>query len=465
MRAFAKYDNVIDKLYDIFIDYVDIPLERVSSYWLSSVLKRNEHYFSDFIYHLTKTKKFEHLRKYIELLVSIYLTEENDLRYPLKKGKSLDDLKIECHKLIFETLKNKKLISDLYNPTSFLYAKRILKGQISMDNHELFDIIINSLVALSKAHRNKHPRDSNYIFPLGELSRELSLSEYPYLLRNKFKKGTPLLRTQARRLIDFLRENFHNNPEELHDVIYEIRRHNARLNKIWYWNKYNIHFEDLYIPQMKAFFDVTLGLNVFGKDFLRDAQESITKSGYIIEGEYSLEQHRHHLELGTAGYLILERYVVNGKYVYQFKLVPLDKESHFGNDFSIHSLKGVFYEDAVDLVNARLLHLYKLTERAQKEGLTIDDFRDSKLNGIWDAIDDDILNKWIERWDYYKENGEKEYYKKFYPKFYEKVYLPFARDFELYKVKDPNCQFPEFWFWYSSNYLGEELLFHDKNNP
>ena len=151
--------------------------------------------------------------------------------------------------------------------------------------------------------------------------------------------------------------------------------------------------------------------------------------------------------------------------MYQFKLVPLDRKSHFGNDFSIHSLKGVFYEDAVKLVNTRLLHLYKLTKRAQKEGLTIDDFRDSKLNGIWDAFDDNILNQWVERWNDYKSMTEEKFYEKYYQIFYEKLYTPFMRDFELYKAKDPNSQFPEFWFWYSSNYLGEELLFHDKNNP
>ena len=249
------------------------------------------------------------------------------------------------------------------------------------------------------------------------------------------------------------------------DVIYEIRKHIAKDKRIWYWNKYNIHFEDLYIPQMKAFFDVTLGLNVFSKEFLRDAQEIVSKSGYVIKGAYRLGQDRHHLELGTAGYLILERYVVGDDFVYQFKLVSLDRDSHYGMKTSIHSLKGVFYQSAVDLVNARLLHLYELTNRPQKEGVTIDDFRDNKLNGIWDEFKSDILNKWIERLNYYKENGEEKFYNEYYPTFYEEMYIPFMKDFELYKAKDPNSQFPEFWFWYSSNYLGEELLFQDRNNP
>jgi len=469
-RTFMNYDNFMDKTFDIFVDYIDIPLDKGSNKWLSLLLKRKKAFITNFGKSITKTHKYEQLDKYINFLVSIYLIDEKDLKYPLKKGKKLVDLIEECHKLIFQRLKKIGKIADLRNPLSRYYAKRILKGQIRVNNHELFDIVIHSLVALSKAHRNKFLGERNYLFPLSELCNEVSSSERnPDFFMDKFRKGTPLLRAQGRRLIKFLQENFHDNPEELHDVIYETRKHIVRYSFYWYWNKYDIHFQDLYKPQMKAFFDLTLGLNVFTeKGFLPDVHEkevTIGEDTYVLEGLYILGHPRHHLELGTAGYLILEQYIVKGEYVYQFKLVPLDQDSHYGKKTSIHSLNGIFYQDAVDLVNARLLHLYELVNRPQEEGVTLDDFRDEELDGIWDKFNDDILNKWIERWSDFKSMSEKKIYNEYYPNFYEKLYIPFMKDFELYKAKNPNCQFPEFWFWYTSNYLGEELLFHNKNNP
>jgi len=317
-----------------------------------------------------------------------------------------------------------------------------------MDNRELFDIIIQSLVTLSEAHRNIHLGDNDFIFSLRELSRIVSYKKSnpnPNLFNSKLKKGIPLLKTQARRLIKYLRKNIHNNPQGLHDTIYDIRKHIVSTSKIWYWDKYDMHFSDLYTPQMKSLLDVTLGLNVFGNDFIPDARVYITRNGYVVEGLFSMYQDRHHIR-DDAGYLIFD-----GK---EFKLIPLDRESHE----RIHSLDIITYQETADLLNARLSSLHELMRRSQKEGVTIEDFRNSKSEGIWDELSDKTLNDWIERWNDYKSMSEEKFYETHYPEFYEKIYIPFMRDFELYKTKNPNCQLPEFWFWYSSNYLGEESL-------
>ena len=37
--------------------------------------------------------------------------------------------------------------------------------------------------------------------------------------------------------------------------------------------------------------------------------------------------------------------------------------------------------------------------------------------------------------------------------FYKKHYEPLLKDIELYRIKDPRCQRPEFWYWYFGIYL------------
>lgn len=455
LRAFTRYNNFIDEIFERFIEYIDIPLHKISGKWLSLVLKKNDHYISKFSRDLLRIKKYEKYTKYIEFLVSIHLIEEYDLKYPLKKGRTLSDLKKESHDFIFQILKDLKFIRDLsMDSMSPRFGKRILKKQINEDNHELFDIIIHSLVALSKVQRKKNPEDTKYIFPYIELSMKVSRNKDENFFTRKLKRGFPLARIQGNRLIKFLRKNLHDSPQDCHDTIYEIRKHIVNTKKIWYWNKYDIHFNDLYIPQIKSLFDVTLGLNLLCNEFLSDGYEKVTKSGYVIKGVYVLELPRHHLE-EDEGYLILEQ-SKDGKS--KFKLLPLDSDSHN----YIHTLKIIEYQENTDVINTRLLHLYELINRPPNEGVTLEYFRNDDYKAIWGKFSNDILIEWIKRWEDYKAS-EEEFYRQYYPNFYEKIYIPFMKDHELYKAKDPNCKFPEFWFWYP-NYLEEELLFYDQNN-
>ena len=457
IKAFNDYDTVVDKILEIFNEYLDVPPKNteilfygISKEMISSTLNKYSEYLGSFRRQIKIVGQYEEFQKYFKLLVLIHLIEINDLPFPLKEGKELVDLKQDCHKLIFETMRNKKMIKDVTPVGSGTITdsikNRMKVGQISIDNSELFDIIVYSLVALSKAHRMENKKDSSYIFKYNDLSEVIAVPNKKntrYIINNKFNKGHPLLRAQGRRLVTFLRKNIHNNPQGLHDVIYKIRKHIERHEKFWYWKKYDIHFNDLFVPQMKSLFDSTLGLNVFGNDFFSDIQEHVTRSGYVVKGTYVVGRYRHHLEKGTAGYLILERL---GDGELRFRLVPLTRDEH---DF-VHSLGVIEYQKNMELLNARLSHLYKLINSKQ---VSLKDFRNEELNGIWADFSDDVLNEWIER----QKMSEEDFYKKYYPDFYEKIYLPFMKDYELYKAKDPNSQLPEFWYWYPK-YLGEEQL-------
>ncbi|GAJ03406.1 unnamed protein product, partial [marine sediment metagenome] len=51
----------------------------------------------------------------------------------------------------------------------------------------------------------------------------------------------------------------------------------------------------------------------------------------------------------------------------------------------------------------------------------------------------------------------KEFYEIYYPNFYRERYKPLLRDMKLFKNKDTNCERPEFWYWYFTHYLIENI--------
>ena len=141
------------------------------------------------------------------------------------------------------------LINDIEKVKSSRWTRRILtKYPIDLSNVELFNITVKCLVALTKSKRISL-KNQNVLFTFNDLSEVISSKSSlnsdmaRYLLAKKFKRGHPLLRTQGHRLIAFLRTYFHYAPDEIHEVIYDIRKHIAKMQ--WYWRKYDPHFFDL----------------------------------------------------------------------------------------------------------------------------------------------------------------------------------------------------------------------------
>ncbi len=238
----------------------------------------------------------------------------------------------------------------------------------------------------------------------------------------------------------------------MHDTIYKIRK--QVVYKQWYWNKYGEHFFDLYIPQLKALMDVSLGLNVFEDGFINDAREIfVIKYEYLIKNYYTMKYSalRHHTGLDSGIYILIS---VEG--VPQFKLILLNTRSHVNINDASES--GAFFY--AEMVNARMLHLYELSKRPKAVGgIILEDFR-SKYVSInsrdftsWEEYADKTLNDWIDRW-----KNRDEFYVDHYPNFYDELYKNLEEDLELFKNEDPACEKPEFWYFFLSEYFNKELL-------
>lgn len=346
------------------------------------------------------------------------------------------------------------LINDIEKVKSSRWTRRILtKYPIDLSNVELFNITVKCLVALTKSKRISL-KNQNVLFTFNDLSEVISSKSSlnsdmaRYLLAKKFKRGHPLLRTQGHRLIAFLRTYFHYAPDEIHEVIYDIRKHIAKMQ--WYWRKYDPHFFDLKTLQMKMLLDVTLGLNVLIEGFLPDAGPKLTRAGYVIKEKHEHAILRHHLDVDEE-YFVLDVDDFTGKL--RFKLIPFDIHAHDKiHDKSLNSKLGFISE----VINARMLHLYDIFMKRPKN-LSLREFRERKeiIDGmevsIWEGYSDDVLLEWMARY-YDKEN----LYRNHYPYFDEHFYQAMVQDFEFYKKQDVNCKHPEFWSWYLNKYFDEE---------
>lgn len=78
---------------------------------------------------------------------------------------------------------------------------------------------------------------------------------------------------------------------------------------------------------------------------------------------------------------------------------------------------------------------------------------------IWNGIDPDIIKEYADRWVLRRDpkNPESVFYNKHYSTFYNKGYKWFMNDFKLYLNEDPSTSYPEFWYWYSTEYLPQTI--------
>jgi hypothetical protein len=72
---------------------------------------------------------------------------------------------------------------------------------------------------------------------------------------------------------------------------------------------------------------------------------------------------------------------------------------------------------------------------------------------IWENFDLNKLDSWIERWVDKKTMSYEKWHLTYYKEFYTKRYGPYFKDYHLYINGDPKCKHPDFWEWYTKEYM------------
>ena len=462
---FSNYSEIYNSFSEILTDYHEkkynknFPNNLVTIFnkyikggggksWLSEILGKSRAYIFDLENRRGDRGKGgpEHYAKYFNLLTSIHLINEERLNF--KRGLNFNDLKAECRNLIFKEMRNRNMIKELCESK---YSRRI----VNIDNRELFDITVFSLLALTMIERGRNNKNSDFVYDYTGLSRLISKKNHRDFLTGKFRNGYILAKTEGKRLIKEIRKGFFKAPEVCHNVIYMIKIH---INNP-HWRGYEKHFIDLRGIQRKELLDLNLGLDIYDKDFIRDAHLYITKDGQIIDGRYVFYVTRHHLDEDQRHYLIFDYSSTD----FIFKIILLPSISHW----NVHANKKDFSMN-IELLNARMKHLYKLlnsnnNSKKNYAHLIKSEFINETImiNGqkfkLWNTLSEKIIDEWIIRWKARKTLSDKEFYKKFYPNFYDHHYIPLLLDMELFKQKNSNCKKPEFWYWYFRQYLKKNI--------
>ncbi len=209
--------------------------------------------------------------------------------------------------------------------------------------------------------------------------------------------------------------------------------------KTKFFSRYFLYFKELKILQLKELFDITLGLNVKQLNFIKEKEDE----NHI---KFVRRIKRHHIDLDQKQYFIF--YFNKKKSFFTFKLMPLPQVSHW----EIHDSKD--YEQDSLIMKNRLINLFQLTSSNYNPHLDYyklfnKNFRSKKEN--WYGLRNKIIEQFTDRWILYKEDSI-EFYKQFYPKFYITFKFMY-KDMQLYIEKSLDCSFPDFWFWYFSEYL------------
>ncbi len=271
----------------------------------------------------------------------------------------------------------------------------------------------------------------------------------------KFRNGYILAKTEGLRLIKELRKGFFKAPAVCHDAIYRIKIH---INNP-HWRVYEKHFIDLRGIQCKELLDLSLGLDIYDRDFIKDAHPFVSEHGQIIQGRYVFYTTRHHLDQDQKQFLIFD----NKSTDFTFKIILLPSISHW----KLHANKEEFNKNKVLLIERmkhlyRIIYLKKIPEKNYKDSIKSEfNNKTIKVNGhevsIWNKFPEEIFEEWIKRWNIRKNLSDKEFYKRFYPNFYNHLYEPLIKGRDLFNIKDPKCQRPEFWYWYFKYYIKKSI--------
>jgi hypothetical protein len=379
--------------------------------------------------------------KFFDTLTRISLMEPSDL--DLEDPNDLLKIQKETRQYIFETVQHRFGVPDE------------LQGK--------FDMLADSLIAFTKSRR-KASGDNKYAMKIADLSEIVSPKGNRKLLGNQLRGLNGKSRIlwhyrQTERIVLALRKEFFGARKESYKAIEQLKIYMRDMYpKTKRFRKYNINFKELKIPQMKEFIDITLGLDVYAKEFLKDA---IVGKNRAIIPQILMEMTRHHILEDPDYYLIFGLY----DNIFSFRLAPVS----FDSNVKIHKSLTSDFDQTSDLIVARLMHLYELIQKPYTSGMDYKTFfedefknREAYIFGrgdtkIWNGINPDIVTKYAKRWVLYKDKGESVFYNKHYSIFYNRGYKWFMNDFKLYLNEDPSVSYPEFWYWHSTVYLPQSI--------
>ncbi len=295
------------------------------------------------------------------------------------------------------------------------------------------------------------------------------------LFRQKTLEGREITNTQVDEMkelmieasSDTLAQEFHQLALDNLDKVVERNGEFVKDDYIkYYW-------DFLYEIQVVEMLKITLGLDIWGQEFIKDAE---------LKGKtYRIDIERHHLEKIKAIYTIFK---FSEDIDYSKNLIPfedfvialaplmhkyhnqLDKLSKFGYN--------------TQLAMHRLMHLYELIQIPfvkdfDYQSTFLKEFRgkEVRIEGkevkIWDRLDDFTINKWIKRWIIVKKEGYEAFFlnrDEGYSNFYKFRYSPIENDYKLFLngKKPMNSKLflsermrKSFWQWFLSVYLRENI--------
>ncbi len=380
--------------------------------------------------------------RFFDILIRISLMEPSDLGL---EARALIEIQKEVRQYIFEIVQDKFNVPDA------------LQGR--------FNMIVDSLIAFTKSRRAA-TGDNKYAMQLTDLSEIVSPTGDRKLLGDQLKGLNGKNRIlwhyrQTERIVVALRKEFYGAREESYKAIGDLKTYMRNMYpQTRRFRKYNINFAGLKVPQMKEFIDITMGLDVYSKEFLKDASAGTNK---VIIPQIVMTMTRHHILQNPEYYLMLGVYDNR----FSFRLAPVE----FRSNVEIHQALTSDFDQTSDLMDARLMHLYELIQRPFVRGTDYKTLFASEFMGreayifgrgnvkIWDGIDPSVIEEYAERWAMFKDPSKPEsvFYNKYYGTFYNRGYLWFMNDYNRYLNEDPGTAYPEFWYWHSTVYLPQSL--------
>jgi hypothetical protein len=401
---------------------------------------------------LSKTTKAYTMREpFFRFLVNVYLADPASFNL---KGDNYKDIKEELCDEVFHAMVRKELIKD---------------KSFRLD----FDAIFHTELFLTELNKDS-PVLKHGIYPLSKLAGDMGYREN--LFSRKFKDGSRIGNELVEAIL--LEIDIPGGDYDLYklakDRLYEVKKRNGPGVR----GGYTRFWSELYSIQVVEFLKITLGLDIWGLVFIKDATRPPDKNIYKIDIE------RHHLERIKSLYTIFK---FSGEYIKNSKgftkdlppipfvdfvnaLAPIMKESHDGLHISSQ------YTTDMQMAMYRLMHLYELIQRPFQNGVDLNEFRgrtaiiDNEEVFVWEDLDNDKIEEWIERWEFVKEKGYEAFLlnnKIGYPKFYNYRYKPMEEDFRLFLNKEPSAKpwlfhskgkrRDVFWEWFLRVYLRENI--------
>ena len=423
------------RLIFIFNKYSNNTME-FSQTSISLTLGKSPAYINDF----KSDVIYEKVSKYFELLTLIHTKDHNDLGIPTQDD--FNQFFQECTDLVFEVMVERDLIGEELKP----HERSVTNRPNLKNGKKTFEVMLYILIALTQINRNKHLISSSETVLLTDLARIMSKQGRNYqLISNKLANKSSLNVVPCRRVQKLLREEFFHAPAECYLALVKI----SHLIQPSRYFGYNIHFKSLKPIQIKESINLTLGLNLFRLEDAEEIDDIFINDAKRKYKGFVMRVSRHHLDLDKGWFFMFAGDVI--------KLVPLEWDRHWKlhndiNNFKRHN----------ELLRARMHHLIDIINRTDQNietDMLIQKFKSKKIMvegreiNIWKGVNEQVFKFWIKRLKDFKSKGESYFYSKYYGTFFEFIFKPFMRDFNKYKEKLKSCKIPEFWHWYSVEYL------------